>query len=78
MPEALIIYRLYFEKIGTTEKWWNCFNNLPKDKLEVAKKIIETNDFSTYENEIEDEEILNLLEFYKIKREIAEVELKNI
>ena len=78
MPEALIIYRLYFEKIGTTEKWWNCFNNLPKDKLEVAKKIIGTNDFSTYENEIEDEEILNLLEFYKIKREIAEVELKNI
>lgn len=78
MPEALIIYRLYFEKIGITEKWWNCFNSLPKNKLEIAKKIIETNNFSTYENEIEDEEILNLLEFYKIKREIAETELKNI
>lgn len=77
MPEALIIYRLYFEEIGITEKWWNCFKSLSKNKLDIAKKIIEKNDFSNYEEEIKDEEILKLLDFYKIKREVAEIKLKN-
>lgn len=77
MPEALIIYRLYFEEIGITEKWWNCFKSLSKNKLDIAKKIIEKNDFSNYKEEIKDEEILKLLDFYKIKREVAEIKLKN-
>lgn len=77
MPEALIIYRLYFEEIGITEKWWNCFKSLSENKLDIAKKIIEKNDFSNYKEEIKDEEILKLLDFYKIKREVAEIKLKN-
>jgi len=25
MPEPFIIYRLYYEEIGLTEKWWKDF-----------------------------------------------------
>ncbi len=71
MPEALIIYRLDFEKKGITEKWWKCFKSLSNEKLEIAKKIIEKNKFSDYEKDITDTEILELLKYYKIKREDA-------
>lgn len=76
MPEAMIIYRFYFEEVGLTEKWWKAFTSLPKAKLEVAKKIIETNNFSNYEEQIEDTEILHLLAYYRIKREDAENAMK--
>ena len=77
MPEVMIIYRFYYKDNGITEKWWQCFNNLSPEKLAVAKKIIETNDFSSYETTISDKDILNLLSYYKITRKDTEKELQN-
>lgn len=77
MPEVMIIYRFYYKDNGITEKWWQCFNNLSPEKLAVAKKIIETNDFSSYETTISDKDILNLLSYYRITRKDTEKELQN-
>lgn len=77
MPEAMIIYRFYFERIGLTEEWWNCFQNLTDAQLEIAKPIIESNDFSDYEMLTDDIEILNVLSYYRIKREDAEEAMGN-
>lgn len=76
MPEAMIIYRFYFEEVGLTDEWWETFISLPKEKLEIAKRIIEANDFSNYEEQIYDTEILRLLAYYRIKREDAEKAMK--
>lgn len=72
MPEAMIIYRFYFEGIGLTDEWWNCFQNLTDAQFEIAKPIIESNDFSDYERLTDDIEILNVLSYYRIRREDAE------
>ena len=45
MPEPFIIYRLYYEKIGFTQNWWNAFNNLSKDDKRTLYPIIEKNRF---------------------------------
>lgn len=72
MPEAMIIYRFYFEGIGLTDEWWNSFQSLTEAQLAIAKPIIESNDFSDYESLTEDIAILNVLSYYRIKREDAE------
>jgi len=75
MPEAMIVYRLFYEEKGITGKWWQCFESLPKDKIETAKKIIEKNHFSSISDLTNDNEILELLSFYIIRREDAEKEM---
>lgn len=72
MPEAMIIYRFYFEEIGVTEEWWQCFQGMTDEQMEIARPIIESNDFSNYEEIVDDEEVCRLLAFYRIKREDAE------
>ncbi len=76
MPEAMIIYRFYFEGIGMTDKWWNKFSSLSDEKKAIIKPIIESNDFTDYEKTIKDAEMLEVLDFYRIKREDAEKEIK--
>ena len=76
MPEAMIIYRFYFEGIGMTDKWWNKFSSLSDEKKAIIKPIIESNDFTDYEKTIKDAEMLEVLSFYRIKREDAEKEIK--
>jgi len=75
MPEALIVYRFFFKGNGTTDMWWNAFNSLCDEKLSIIKEIIHENDFDDIEVLTEDEEILNVLRFYKIKRDDAEKEM---
>ena len=41
MPEAMIIYRFFFEGIGLTDEWWAAFSGLTDDEMEIAKPIIE-------------------------------------
>ena len=77
MPEAMIIYRFYFERTGLTDEWWNFFQNLTDAQLEIAKPIIESNDFLDYERFTDDPEILNVLSYYRIKREDAEKAMGN-
>ena len=45
MPEAMIIYRFFFEGIGLTDEWWVAFSGLTDDEMEIVKPIIEKNVF---------------------------------
>ena len=78
MPEAMIIYRIYFENSGLTEKWWRHFDGLSETQKVIVKPIIESNDFSDYESRVTDPEILHVLSFYRIKREDAEKKMKEL
>ena len=78
MPEAMIIYRFFYEEKGITDEWWRCFQSLTEDKLETAKRIIEKNDFSDISKLSDDKEILELLTFYTIRREDAEQEMSEV
>lgn len=74
MPETFIIYRMYY-KYGLTQKWWNAFQSLPEEKLARAKAIIHDNDFSSITKLTTDEDILEVLQYYTIKREDAGKEI---
>jgi hypothetical protein len=71
MPESFIIYRMFFKDNGLTQKWKNTFHSLQDDKLELAKKIIETNHFDDIDAQTYDNDILELLRFYTISRDDA-------
>ena len=43
--------------------------------MKQIKPIIESNDFSDYESNVSDPEILKALSYYRIKREDAEKEI---
>lgn len=72
MPEAMIIYRFYFEESGMTEKWWKSFCCLSPEKLKEIKPLIQKNDFSNIEMLSDDNQILDVLNYYTIRREDAE------
>jgi hypothetical protein len=76
MPEAMIIYRLYYEENGLTEAWWNAFLSLCPKKVETIKPIIHKNDFNNIYSLTSDKEILNVLEYYTITRDDAEAAIK--
>ena len=75
MPEAMIIYRFYFEEIGVTDRWWHDYSQLTDEEKTIINPIIESNDFSDLENKTSNVNILNVLQYYRIKREDAEQEL---
>lgn len=75
MPEAMIIYRMHFENSGLTDEWWRHYSALSEAQLAIIKPIIESNDFSDYESNVSDPEILKVLSYYRIKREDAEKEM---
>ena len=77
MPEAMIVYRLYFEEKGITQKWWECFCGLNSEQLLQAKEVIHTNVFDSYEEKISDPKVLELLAYYRITREDAEKTMKD-
>ena len=69
MPEAMIIYRFYFEEIGLTDKWWNAYSVLTQEQKNQILPIIYTNRFDDYEKDVHDPACLNVLSFYRIKYE---------
>lgn len=71
MPEALIIYRLHFENNGTTDLWWQKYQALSENDLNVINKIIEQNNFSDIFKLDVNDSIMEVLQFYTIKREDA-------
>lgn len=75
MPEAMIVYRLFFEEKGITEAWWNEFSNLSYSEKEIIKPIIENNEFNFVHSTISNNKILSVLNYYKISREDAQKEL---
>lgn len=77
MPEAMIVYRLYFEEIGLTEEWWKAFSSLTKEEMDILKPIVEKNDFSNYEETCTNENVLNVLKYYRVSRSDAQAAIKN-
>lgn len=77
MPEVMIIYRLYYENNGMTELWWKTFSSLTVEKSNEVKAIIELNDFTDITSLSSDKDILNVLEFYTITRDDAELAIKD-
>lgn len=75
MPEAMIIYRLYFERIGLTDEWWKAYCELTEDELSIVKPIIESNDFSMIDNFSNNYRIKNVIRYYKITRNDAEAQI---
>lgn len=78
MPEVMIIYRLHYEKIGMTDAWWEAFNALSEQQLELAKTLIQKNNFSSISELTSDDAILHLLKFYTISRDEAAKVIKRI
>lgn len=70
MPETYIIYRNIFEELGYTQKWSELFNDiLSPEEREIAKRIIETDDYKDLKSKTENENILKLLSHYQITRD---------
>ena len=69
MPEAMIIFRFHFERLGLTDKWWKAYSALSQEQKDLILPIIHTNQFDDYENSIHDPDCLHVLSFYRIKRE---------
>ena len=65
---------MYPDKYGVTSEegnnlaneWWTVFCNMNSEKLEKAKEIIATNQFDDGTVQIDDEDILSLLAYYKV------------
>ena len=76
MPEAMIIYRLFFEGVGVTDNWWRDFNALTDEEMELAKPIIESNVFTNTDAFPNNENIRRVLEYYRINRDDAETAMK--
>ena len=60
------------EDCDLANEWWEKFCSLPAEKLEIAKSIISLNKFKEGDYECTDKEILNVLSYYSITRDIAE------
>lgn len=76
MPEAMIIYRTYFEDNGLTKEWLKYYTALSEQQLAIINPIIENNDFSDYDERVKEPEILKVLSYYRIKRADAEKGMK--
>ena len=76
MPEAMIIYRFYFEEIGLTDEWWEHYSALTEIQKGIVNPIIYSNIFDEYEETVEDEDCLKVLSYYRIRREDAESAIK--
>ncbi|MCT4507310.1 MAG: hypothetical protein N4A48_00865 [Tepidibacter sp.] len=76
MPEALIVYRMYYKNNGITNKWWTKFKSLSPEQLKITKEIIHTNNFENLDELDVDDKIINVLYYYTIQRKDAEKNLK--
>lgn len=76
MPEAMIIYRFFFEECGLTDKWWSKYSALSDEQKNIINPIIYSNKFDNYEKYIQDEDCLSVLSFYRIRKEDVETIVK--
>jgi len=72
MPEAMIIYRFYFEELGMTERWWHDYNDLTVAEKEQINPIIEMNVFTHIDETNLSTSVRKVLDYYRITREDAE------
>lgn len=72
MPETMIIYRLYFEGIHMTDKWWEDYCNLSDEDKAVLNPIIESNHFTSIDESSLSKPVQKVLAYYRITRDDAE------
>lgn len=72
MPEAMIIYRFYFEKLGLTNCWWHDYNNLTVEEKKQIRPIIERNVFTNIDEINLSEAVQRVLAYYRITKDDAE------
>ena len=60
------------EDCNLANEWWAKFTALPHDKRQTAEKIIALNKFKEGDYECDDADILEILSYYAITRDIAE------
>ena len=72
MPESFIIYRLYFENLGYTEKWWKDYSALTSNERKIANSIIESNNFDNIDKYNNNKNIYKVLKYYTIRRDFVE------
>lgn len=68
MPEVYILYRLYYEKEGFTDTWWEAYRSLTEKQKARANKIIFTNDFSHIDTQTSSKKLRSVLYHYTITR----------
>ena len=73
MPEAMIIYRFYFEGIGLTDEWWHSYTALSERQKQIINPIIFSNKFDDYENIVTDVDCLHVLSYYSVRREDVKI-----
>lgn len=76
MPEAMIVYRLYYENNGLEPEWWEKFQNLSANKQKKLITMIGANDFSHIDRLTSDDELLSVLRYYTITRDDFEKQKK--
>lgn len=76
MPEAMIIYRFYFERSGMTDEWWAAYTALTDEEKNIINPIIEHNDFHDLESKTSNKNVLTVLQYYTITRDDAEKAIK--
>lgn len=73
MPEAMLVYRNYYEyETGLIAEWWEAFNDLSSKKLEKLKSIVCANDFTNIKKLTTDKLVLGVLKYYEINRHVYE------
>ncbi len=65
MPETFLLFRLFFEHLGYTQKWREAIHGLSIKEKETLFPIIFKNDFSDIEELTSNEKLRYILRFYK-------------
>lgn len=76
MPETFIIYRFMF-KNNLAKEWEEKFWNLPNDKMQQVQKIVALNQFRDLDLDQFDEQVREVLAYYKFTRDEAEIIINN-
>ena len=65
MPETFLLFRLFFEHLGYTQKWRDAMKELSDEEKEELYPIIFKNDFNNTEKLTYNEKFRYILKFYK-------------
>lgn len=65
MPETFLLYRLFFEHIGYTDKWRSEMKSLTDAEYNEILPIIFKNEFGDIDSLSDNKKIVNILRFYK-------------
>ena len=76
LPEAMIIYRVFFENNGLMEQWKRAFDSLSQAEKDICLPIIQANSFRQLDSSKLSANIRHLLRFYLISRDDVAEALK--